>query len=99
MDASPLLTFHAINEAATTTDPTTRTTTAATTIPMIATDTCVEGPTPTAVMMLLEKEQDEDQRKSGVTTVNGQSYSLEELSIVQLLHSTILYYILHMVLH
>ena len=47
MDAFVLLTFHAISEAATTTEPTTRTTTAATTAPMIATDTCVEGPPPT----------------------------------------------------
>ena len=42
-----LLTLHAISEAATTTEPTTRTTTPATTAPMIAPDTCVEGPPPT----------------------------------------------------
>ena len=43
VDAFVLLTFHAISEAAITTDPPTRTTTAATTAPMIATVTCVGG--------------------------------------------------------
>ena len=47
MDAFVLLTFHALSEAATTIDPTTRTITAATTVPMIAPDTCAEGPPPT----------------------------------------------------
>ena len=47
MDVFVLLTFHAISEAAVTTEPTTSTTTPATTAPMIATDTCVEGPPPT----------------------------------------------------
>ena len=48
VDAFVLLTFHAISEAATTTDLPTRTTTPATTALMIATDTCVEG-TPTTI--------------------------------------------------
>ena len=43
VDAFVLLIFHAISEAATTTDLPTRTTTAATTAPMIATGTWVEG--------------------------------------------------------
>ena len=47
MDAFVLLTFHVISEAATTTEPTTRTTAAATTAPMIASDSCVEGTSPT----------------------------------------------------
>ena len=45
VDAFPFLTFHAISEEATTTDPTTRTMT--TTTPTIAPDTCVEGSPPT----------------------------------------------------
>ena len=46
MDAFVLLTFHAISEAERKTDPPTRTTTAATTVPMIVPDTCVEGVPP-----------------------------------------------------
>lgn len=45
MDVFPLLIFNAISEAATVTDPTTRTvTTANTTTPSITPDTCVGGP-------------------------------------------------------
>lgn len=62
---APLLTLHAISDAATMTETTTRTTTTAiTTAPMITPDTCVEEPPPTvtegnwagSILLLLEVE-------------------------------------------
>ena len=48
VDTFPLLIFHAMSEAATMTAPTiTKMTTVTITAPMIASDTCVEGPPPT----------------------------------------------------